>query len=101
MQKRRTRAQQILSPKIGAQKPQNGWFISWKHLLKWDDLGVPLFLSRLKFSQKWLKKQSHYIKFSSGLRIIREDGSFFTVAVWPRARVLIISNDPYLEDHPS
>ena len=56
-----------------------------------DDLGVPLFLSRLKFSQKWLKKQSHYIKFSSGLRIIREDGSFFTIAVWPRARVNIIS----------
>ena len=24
--------------------PQNGWFISWKTLLKWDDLGVPLFL---------------------------------------------------------
>ena len=29
-------------PKIGV--PENGWFISWKTLLKWDDLGVPLFL---------------------------------------------------------
>ena len=29
-------------------KPQNGWFISWKTLLKWDDLGggFPLFMSR-------------------------------------------------------
>ena len=30
--------------KIGVFYPQNGWSISWKTLLKWDDLGVPLFL---------------------------------------------------------
>ena len=33
-----------VEPKIGAKKNQNGWLISWKTLLTWDDLGVPLFL---------------------------------------------------------
>ena len=28
-------------PKMGV--PHNGWFLEWKTLLKWDDLGVPLF----------------------------------------------------------
>ena len=30
-----------VEPKIGGFYPQNGWFISWKTLLKIDDLGVP------------------------------------------------------------
>ena len=33
-----------VEPKIGGFYPQNGWWKSWKTLLKWDDLGVPLFL---------------------------------------------------------
>ena len=41
-------------PKIGGFYPQNGWFISWKMLLKWDDLGVfPLFLEHPYISWVW------------------------------------------------
>ena len=32
-----------VEPKIGG-KLQNGWFIMVPTVLKWDDLGVPLFL---------------------------------------------------------
>ena len=34
-----------VEPTIGGKPLKNGWFISWKTLLKWDDLGgPPLFL---------------------------------------------------------
>ena len=44
------------NPKIGGFYPQNGWFISWKILLKWDDLGgPPLFLEH-----PYLKKEAPF-----------------------------------------
>ena len=40
-----------VNPKIGV--PQNGWFISWKTLLKWMIWGYPYFWKHLYFYPFW------------------------------------------------
>ena len=46
-----------LNPKIGIFYPQNGWFISWKTSLKWDDLGgfnfPPMFWFNTHIGIRW------------------------------------------------
>ena len=42
-------------PRIG--ESQNGWWKSWKTLLKWDDLGVLLFLE----TSIWLVVSTHHL----------------------------------------
>ena len=61
-------------PKIGV--PQNGWLKKWKTLLKWDDLGVPLFSETSIYS---------FIAFGSG----SHDGWFMLIPTWVTGTLII------------